>query len=156
MIQISLNLNLISFGLRDFFSLIINFETKEPKNFFLYGCHQGYFQAERTSRKFAYKHMFKQFKRIFIMSSIFWDITPRSLLEVNRRFGGMLPHRASSACHLLSCWFLAWLILQSCRQRQYVPPKCLLTFIRLHGVVSPKTELFITTVVRTVNPAIYL
>jgi hypothetical protein len=37
------------------------------------------------------------------MKSInFWDITPCSLLSVNRRFGG--------TCHLLVCWFLDELI----------------------------------------------
>jgi hypothetical protein len=101
-------------------------------------------------------NMFRQFKNIFIMTSIFWDITPRSLLEVNQLFGEMLPHRVSSTCHLLSCWFLACLIHQSFGQGQHVPLKSLLTFIRLHGVVSQKAELFITTVVRTSNPAIYL
>jgi hypothetical protein len=32
-----------------------------------------------------------------------------------------------------------------------VPPKCLLTFNGLHGVISQKIELFITTAVRTSN-----
>jgi hypothetical protein len=38
------------------------------------------------------------------------------------------------------------------RWRQYVPPKRLLTFNGLHCVISQKTELFITTGVRTSNP----
>jgi hypothetical protein len=32
------------------------------------------------------------------------------------------------------------------------PPKCWLTFNRLHSVISQKTELFITTAVGTSNP----
>jgi hypothetical protein len=44
-----------------------------------------------------------------------------------------------------SCWFLAWLTLQSCRWRWHVPPKHQLTFNRLHGNISQKTELTVTT-----------
>jgi hypothetical protein len=58
-------------------------------------------------------------------SSIFRDITP-------------------SACHLLSRWFLAWLILRPWRWRQHVPSKRRLTFNGLHGVISQKIELFNT------------
>jgi hypothetical protein len=78
-------------------------------------------------------------------SSIFSDITPCNPLKVNRRFGGIcclhLLSRAS-ACHLLSRWFLAWLIPQPWRWRRHVPPKRRLTFNGLHGVISKKTELF--------------
>jgi hypothetical protein len=59
-------------------------------------------------------------------SSIFWDITPCNPLKVNRRF----------TCHLLSCWFLAWLILWPRRWRWYVHPNRRLTFSRLRGVIS--------------------
>jgi hypothetical protein len=58
-----------------------------------------------------------------------------------------------SACHLLSRWFLARLILWPWRWRQYIPPKRELTFNGLHYVVSQKVVLFITTSVRTSNPA---
>jgi hypothetical protein len=54
------------------------------------------------------------------------------------------------ACHLLSRWFLSRLI-RPWRWRRYVPPKCRLTFSGLHGVISQKTVLFITTAVRTSN-----
>jgi hypothetical protein len=49
-------------------------------------------------------------------------------------------------------WYLAPLI-RPWRWRRYVPPKRRLTFNRLHGVISQKTELFITTGVRTTNTA---
>jgi hypothetical protein len=49
----------------------------------------------------------------------------------------------SSAFHLLSCWFLAWLILQPWRWR-HVSPKRQFTFNGLHGTVSQKTDLFTT------------
>jgi hypothetical protein len=65
---------------------------------------------------------------------------PYSALKVNRWFGG--------TCR----WFLAWLILWPWWWRWHVPPKCWLTFNGLHGVISQKTELFITTAVRTSNP----
>jgi hypothetical protein len=47
-----------------------------------------------------------------------------------------------SACHLLSRWFLAWLIFRPWRWRRYVPPKRPLTLNRLHGVISQKMVLF--------------
>jgi hypothetical protein len=52
---------------------------------------------------------------------------------------------------LLSRWFLAWLIFRSWRRRRHVPPKRRLTFNGLHGVISQKTEPFITTALRTSN-----
>jgi hypothetical protein len=58
-----------------------------------------------------------------------------------------------STCHLLSHWFLAWLILRPWRWRLYVPLKHRLTFNRLHGVISQKIVLSIATAVRTLDPA---
>jgi hypothetical protein len=55
-----------------------------------------------------------------------------------------------------SCWFFAWCTLQPWRWRWHVPLKCWLTFNRLHGIISQKTELFIITTVRTSNPTIYV
>jgi hypothetical protein len=69
-------------------------------------------------------------------------ITPCSLLKVNRCL--CLLHA--------SRWFLAWLILRPWRWRWHVPLKHRLTFDGLHGIISHKMELFITTVVRTWNP----
>jgi hypothetical protein len=57
-----------------------------------------------------------------------------------------------TACHLLSSWFFARLIFRAWRWRRYVPPKRRLTFTGLHGVISQKTELFITAAARTSNP----
>jgi hypothetical protein len=48
----------------------------------------------------------------------------------------------------------AWLILRPWRWRQRVPPKRPFVFNGIHGVISQKTELFITIVVRTSNPTI--
>jgi hypothetical protein len=58
---------------------------------------------------------FKVFTAVVIMKrSLLWDITP---------------------CIPASCWFLAWFILQPWRWSRYVPPRCRLTFIGLHGVI---------------------
>jgi hypothetical protein len=50
---------------------------------------------------------------------------------------------------MLSRWFLAHLIFSPWRWRRYVPPKRRLTLNVLHGVLSQKMVLFITTAVRT-------
>jgi hypothetical protein len=46
------------------------------------------------------------------------------------------------------CWFRAWPTLRPWWWRWQIPPKRLLTFKRLHAVVSQKAELFITTAVK--------
>jgi hypothetical protein len=94
--------------------------------------------------------------------SVFWEITPSSSLKVNRRFGGTYLHLqksharthrevGSKLCKLV-CWVLAWLFLLPWRWRRHVPPKRRLPFNRLDGVISQKTEIFITTYVRTSDP----
>jgi phage shock protein PspC (stress-responsive transcriptional regulator) len=50
---------------------------------------------------------------------------------------------------IVSCWFLAWLILPPWKSRRYIPPKRRLNFNGLQGVISHKTKLFITTALRT-------
>jgi hypothetical protein len=53
---------------------------------------------------------------------------------------------------LAACFMLvSWLILLLWRWR-HVPPKRQLAFNALHGVISQKKELFITTAVRILNP----
>jgi hypothetical protein len=64
---------------------------------------------------------FEVLTAVIMESCVFWDITPCSPVKVNLRFGGtcrlhLQSRRISQArnqrCHLLSPWFLAWLILQ--------------------------------------------
>jgi hypothetical protein len=55
-------------------------------------------------------------------------------------------------CYLLSRCYVARLILWPWRRRRYVPPTHRLTFNGLHGVISQKTELFITTALRASIP----
>jgi hypothetical protein len=52
----------------------------------------------------------------------------------------------------LSGWFPARLIILPWRQRRHFSPKHLLTFNGLHGVISQKIKLFISTALRTSNP----
>jgi hypothetical protein len=96
-------------------------------------------------------------------SYIFWDITPCSPLRVNRHYGGtcrlhLQDRRISQArnqrkgCGSACCLLHTGLILRSWRWRRYVPPKRRLTFNGLHGIISQKIVLFITTAVRTSNP----
>jgi hypothetical protein len=58
----------------------------------------------------------------------------------------------SSACHLLSRWYLARLILRPWKWRWHVPAEGRLTFNGIYGVISQKTERFIITAVTTSNP----
>jgi hypothetical protein len=60
---------------------------------------------------------------------------------------------ASPACLLISHWFLARLIPRHWRRRQHVTPKCRFTFSfnGLHGAISWKIKVFITTGVTTSN-----
>jgi hypothetical protein len=57
-----------------------------------------------------------------------------------------------SACHLLSCWFLAWLFLRPWIWRRHVPP----TFNGLYGVIYHKIVPLMIIPVRTSNPACFL
>jgi hypothetical protein len=81
-------------------------------------------------------------------SSIFWGITPCGPLKVERCFRRI----CRSACYPLLRLFLAQLILRPWRCGQYVLLKFSLTFFGLHGVISQKILLFITTAVRISNP----
>jgi hypothetical protein len=75
-------------------------------------------------------------KAVVIKRSVFWNITPCNLLEVNRRFGRTCRLHLQGR-HLLSRRFLAGHIRWHWRWR-YVHPKRQLTFSGLHGVVSQK------------------
>jgi hypothetical protein len=92
----------------------------------------AYRQTRRTIA--ILKYLF--FRKVFL----FWDSTPCSPLKV----GTLLV--------TLSAWFLARLIRRQWRWKRRIYPKHRLTFNILHGVTSQKTELFITTAVRTSNP----
>jgi hypothetical protein len=84
---------------------------------------------------------FEVLTEVVMKSTIFWDITPCSPLNINRRFGGtycLQPLLATCfhAGFLLSLFFSAW------RWRRYVPPKLRLTLNGLHGVIFQKLVFF--------------
>jgi hypothetical protein len=80
------------------------------------------------------------------------------IVKSNITFQTLLELKSSifRASHLLSRWFLAWLILRPWRWRRHVLPKRRLTFSGLYGVIYQKIELFIATAVRTSNPFLEL
>jgi hypothetical protein len=82
---------------------------------------------------------------VILKSSIFWNITTCSLLKFSRRFEG--------TCRLHLQNQLIWLILRPQRWRRQVPPKRSLTFNGLYSLVSQKIKFFITSAVRTPDPA---
>jgi hypothetical protein len=75
-------------------------------------------------------------------NSIFWNITSHNLLKVKQAASRVLLSPSS--------WFHVRLILRP--SRHYIIPKRRLALNGLHGVISQKIELFITTGVRTSNP----
>jgi hypothetical protein len=75
-------------------------------------------------------------KRQF-MSSIFWNIKPSSSMKLNRRFGGICSIHLQDRS-----------ISEARSQRETGGKQS-----RLHGVISKKIELHITTAVRTSNHA---
>jgi hypothetical protein len=82
--------------------------------------------------------------RFSLKSTIFWDITPCSPLKVNRCFGG--TYRLHLQDRRIRRARNQW------QAERYVPPKRRLTCNGLHGVISQKIVLFITTAVSTSNP----
>jgi hypothetical protein len=80
-------------------------------------------------------------------SSVFWDITPCSPLKVIWRFGGTYRRHIQDRR-----------ISHTRNQHEAggnlcsFPLKLQLTFNGLHGIMSQKIELFITTAVRTSDP----
>jgi hypothetical protein len=114
-----------------------------------------------TSMNQLYTWEMKEHK-LEVKSTVFWDIKPCGPLKVNRCFGGTYRlhfqgrrmNRARNQRETrwqaeFSRSFLARLILRPWRWRRYIPPKRLLTFNGLHGVISQKTVLYVATAVRT-------
>jgi hypothetical protein len=104
-------------------------------------------------------------------SSVFWDIHVmlHSLLISKQHFWRIISPPSSrlknKAGKRLSwsrwlylpptlCWCLACLIFLPRRWRKRVPQKCQLSFNRLHGIISQKIELSITTAVKKLDSTI--
>jgi hypothetical protein len=89
-------------------------------------------------------------------------MTPCSPASFNLRFGGIyrlhLQGRINkfSKNQLASRWqaslFLLNLFVRPWRWRRYIPPKRRLKLDGLHGIISQKMILFITTATKTSNP----
>jgi uncharacterized membrane protein len=81
-------------------------------------------------------------------------------VKVNRRFRGacrlrLQGQRASQASALIAvCFMLVSCLAYSStvKTEAISASKCRLTFTRLHGVISQKTDIFIVTAVKTSNP----
>jgi hypothetical protein len=73
-------------------------------------------------------------------SSIFWYITPCTPLKVNGRFGG--TYRLHLQCPRIS----------QAKKPASAQVVSRMTFNGLHGVITQKIELFVTTGVKTSNP----
>jgi hypothetical protein len=89
-----------------------------------------------------------------LKSTIFWNITPCSPLSVSEKHIASI-FRVEEIKSPSTCFHAGFLLNLFCRPwrwRLYVPPKRLLTFNGLHGVIFQKTVLFMTTAVRTSNP----
>jgi hypothetical protein len=103
---------------------------------------------------------------VITKGSIFWNITQCSLLKVNQHFEGRcrlhLQGRRISQTKTRHgmitalSWFLAWFIFLLWKLSGYVRPKHLLAFNGLHGVMSQRIQLIITTCVKASNPTILL
>lgn len=52
----------------------------------------------------------------------------------------------STACHLISLWFLSWLMLLPWRWMWYVPAKCQLIFNGLQGIISTRQNSWNSTI----------
>jgi hypothetical protein len=74
---------------------------------------------------------------------IFWDMMPCSPLSFNRRFGG----------HIASIFRVEEIGSANQQARRWhILPKGPLKLNGLHGIISQKMTLFITTAVKTSNP----
>jgi hypothetical protein len=103
-------------------------------------------------------------------SIIFWDMTPCSPFSFNQRFGETYRLHLQSRRNTFSktskqagdkqkpnaCFLvLLNLFLRPWRWRPYVPPKRQWKLNGLHGVISQKMILFITTAVKTSNSTLF-
>jgi hypothetical protein len=105
----------------------------------------------RLRKSFVVVTGFEVLTAVVTFTFILWDITPRSQMKVNRRFGGTCLHlrcrRISQARNQLclltsSCWLLARLV-RLWRCRRHFPPKRRLTFNGLHDAIVQKKQFFV-------------
>jgi hypothetical protein len=90
-------------------------------------------------------------------SIIFWVMASCSPSGFNRRFGRTYRLHLQGRINKFgknqqASWFLLNLFIRPWRWRRYVPPKRRLKLGGIHGAISQKMILFITTAVKTSNP----
>jgi hypothetical protein len=87
---------------------------------------------------------------------IFFRTTRHHVLKIRykaqHRRGNILYHRDKQRYKIQRSLFWCITLKVNKSAKRYVPPKGRLAFTGLHGVISQKIELFITTAVRTSNP----
>jgi hypothetical protein len=84
-------------------------------------------------------HLNKTFKlRLWKKSYFLWLVAPCTSVNFKRSF--VRTCRSCAFFFLASLCSLVWLIILPWRWRRYVPPKGLLTFTGLHGVLSEKVR----------------
>jgi hypothetical protein len=94
---------------------------------------------------------------VSLKSTILWDITPYSPLNVNRHFGGTYRLHlqdwkiSRSRNHRESRWQekLCWAYSSTLKLKAVCSPETSADFNRLHSIIAQKILLFITTAVRT-------
>jgi hypothetical protein len=82
--------------------------------------------------------------------AVFWVIISCNLVRVNQLFGeicclhlqGRRISRARNQGESRASDFLLWLFFDPEKWRRHVPPKRLLNFNGLHGIISQKVEFF--------------
>jgi hypothetical protein len=106
-----------------------------------------------------------QLQNYFILkNSIFWDVTPCSLLKANRRFGGTYSWKRSikvirisdisdcnSAFTLVPCSAYSTL-----KMKAMIYSETSVVLNGLYGVIPQMIVVFITTAVRTLNPTYFI
>jgi hypothetical protein len=83
-------------------------------------------------------------------SSIFWDITHRKSLKINRRFG--TGGKQTSSFHLLHAGFFLGLFFDPRRWRRQVPPKRRLTFQRATRRYIPENRILLDHLCENLKP----
>jgi hypothetical protein len=88
-----------------------------------------------------------------IRDSIFWAISPYSPLKVNRHFGETCLQSLLATCFTLASG-LAY--SSTLKMEATYSSETSIDFQDVHGVISQKIDLFLTTAVRTSNPIYHI
>jgi hypothetical protein len=84
--------------------------------------------------------------------NMWWIIRDKSIFFLRVSYSGIWRCVVRWVAPDVACSLVCWTILRPWRWRRYVPPKRRVQLNVLHGVISQKMILFITTAVKTSNP----